>query len=1506
MDPQRLVDIRAGDSEQVESYGTGYLLSPRLVLTARHVTRRQATGRPWSCINVYVGLPSDGDAEYRRARIRWTHPGDRDVALLELDAAVDILGEVSWGRVGGTRLVPYNGMAFPRATQTKDGHRKSEQLDGSIPPLNGGRGVHNLYALNQTIAPGERMDGKQAWGGASGAAVFCGDRLVGVVIHDDDAFRNHRLHACPAYTFVTEPGFTRVLQEHGVVLPSQLPIVQIVEQAPTPSSSPVLAAPPAWLSALPTRPTSKIFVGRTAELQRAHSIASPGRIISVVGPEHTGKSAFIDRLITDQEFHRVLGDNRPWALLDLAIPGKSSPFPVSRELARKLDANLFQEEYDEDAGTKEHVIKRLLSNLQGATRGYDIVTVIDCARFGKDPVDLEEDLDEVLSNIAFRRSVVLLASETHLRADGGQQLRRLPPVGLGPLTPEEATELLAAALDENQVRSDARQIIDLANDSLVRRPGILLTGVDQYASLQVSPHNAEPTEVAVALLDACHLTITEVFKEAGCRLVDDSGTPGAMAPLIVWATTVGLRLPQDVLSASGVDPVAIQRLTAHGVLLEWPSSTGVPLYELSRATKKALLNMTLVALGVDKARRLKPAEAIALGPAAHDPDLMDSALKESALVLFDATRSYFEDEEDDEHRAALIYAAESTAGWVRARAENLLPQLCQAAGHVANTLDMEALILPVELTRYEEELGQETAAGPDSSRSSNSYAALYSAVSQLNVRMREPLTARAKAQFVEACEQAVEALCNSAPGIPSQMLRSIDNALYFGGRRYRCDADMLRVRAGAAEALSEDARQIAKGRVSRLAGTISWLLNIVELQLSGQQLSEARSGIGLSHDLLGLLPEPNTPGGEATQLGLHMRIARARARTADNETERLEALTQALNCGATALERCAPTPGLRQLWTRRFIEAAKHYALELRTDDERSAVVDLVMEALCGLNGPVPAWGLSVRLAVTRFLRAVHRHQADPALRLEGANAAMGLLLPYAEALSQTEGGAPDGLLELARSAKFKAWALEENERLREAVAEARNAERYALLVVESAPSASAYRVWLECLRYREQIEAGDPEDPAVRAGVRRAVDRAAKWLATQEARTEQHAQLARLCIVEEWRLRGGSLLRAAVEANNGNPNIRLDVLTRVYAYRVRTLGGHEKRYGPTIGTALLRYDLEREYQRLLVVNRPGSGRTGRRVNNHAAWDVLDQAERLWPHSTEIQLARAGLHRYTWEYSKAATLLESVIRSTHSGQKRRQAQIDTADLLLRYVRWESPTPSERTAALERAAAHLIEPLTHRFQSERVAVLHERVRLEAGALVDQQRIDTAFEELIGLDYSTSIGRYLHRRRYAPTEPTAQDWGRELDDTPQELTQLLYDNFTDIDLINGLGQLYLRQSELWGVEGEPDRQHEATVAAQRAFDCFDACRVLLDARDRKEDLVNCFQRAEAIWRVCQLAGTANPLPWKPENKPSWLKLAVDLFQSAAGRSVGTFHLVCVDRIGKAQRLLNQLTG
>ncbi|MBL3802979.1 AAA family ATPase [Streptomyces sp. BRB081] len=290
MDPRRLADVRSGDADQHHSLGSGYLIAPRLVLTARHAVVERATDALWPRVDVRVGHPGPehGTRERRAATVCWMHPGGRDVALLLLEAPVEVPGAVRWGRPGGTTPLPYAALGFPSAVVKADGRRNVEYMEGTLPPLAGGAAPNDRYVLNQGPAPARSSDSEQAWGGASGSAVFCHEHLVGVVVHDDDAFENRRLHACPAYSFTDDPEFARLLQEYGDGPPRMVRIDAAQRE---------LEAVERWTDRFLSDPRVKTQLGGHFSVNRGRLMAELTRVVEtheqvlVTGPAGTGKSA---------------------------------------------------------------------------------------------------------------------------------------------------------------------------------------------------------------------------------------------------------------------------------------------------------------------------------------------------------------------------------------------------------------------------------------------------------------------------------------------------------------------------------------------------------------------------------------------------------------------------------------------------------------------------------------------------------------------------------------------------------------------------------------------------------------------------------------------------------------------------------------------------------------------------------------------------------------------------------------------------------------------------------------------------------------------------------------------------------------------------------------------------------------------------------------------------------------------------------------------------------------
>ncbi|GAB3901595.1 hypothetical protein GCM10029964_090610 [Kibdelosporangium lantanae] len=155
-------------------YGSGYLLAPSLVLTARHVVQ-QANA-----------------VEVRRrgqrvpATVLWRGYGPEvDIALLRIDPLPDAVaptfGDLS--RVS-VRTVPFDLVGFPRHKRRKaDGAvvRDTDQVSGDIPAgANLQTGVLDLLRNGRPLTVGDN------WAGLSGAAVFSRGLLVGVVIEAEE------------------------------------------------------------------------------------------------------------------------------------------------------------------------------------------------------------------------------------------------------------------------------------------------------------------------------------------------------------------------------------------------------------------------------------------------------------------------------------------------------------------------------------------------------------------------------------------------------------------------------------------------------------------------------------------------------------------------------------------------------------------------------------------------------------------------------------------------------------------------------------------------------------------------------------------------------------------------------------------------------------------------------------------------------------------------------------------------------------------------------------------------------------------------------------------------------------------------------------------------------------------------------------------------------------------------------------------------------------------------
>jgi len=172
---QRIVELQ---DEQSGQFGTGYLLSSGLVLTARHVVEGTNALRARLLEPDEDGLPG-GIGERQPARVVWSGGADLDLALLQpADGSAPFRAgamPAMVARLADRGAVRVDALGFPRALDSP-AHADTLHVEALANPWSELRGSSLLLDV-KTSRPGEADE----WKGMSGAAVFAGDRIVGVV-----------------------------------------------------------------------------------------------------------------------------------------------------------------------------------------------------------------------------------------------------------------------------------------------------------------------------------------------------------------------------------------------------------------------------------------------------------------------------------------------------------------------------------------------------------------------------------------------------------------------------------------------------------------------------------------------------------------------------------------------------------------------------------------------------------------------------------------------------------------------------------------------------------------------------------------------------------------------------------------------------------------------------------------------------------------------------------------------------------------------------------------------------------------------------------------------------------------------------------------------------------------------------------------------------------------------------------------------------------------------------
>jgi hypothetical protein len=200
--PQQLVlilcTLPAASGSVPYQVGTGYFIARRLVLTASHVI-------PEDAVKIECRV-QEGTPQYHQAKMPAVWRDDElDAVLVEVSPGLADVTPVEWTETMPEEDVEWRSTGYPIAARQRDDERdywKSTGLDGTL-YAQGGSG-QGLRELDLTVKAGA---GPKAWGGISGAPVFIGDRIAGIIKEVPDDFSGQRLRGVPAPVLLANARF---------------------------------------------------------------------------------------------------------------------------------------------------------------------------------------------------------------------------------------------------------------------------------------------------------------------------------------------------------------------------------------------------------------------------------------------------------------------------------------------------------------------------------------------------------------------------------------------------------------------------------------------------------------------------------------------------------------------------------------------------------------------------------------------------------------------------------------------------------------------------------------------------------------------------------------------------------------------------------------------------------------------------------------------------------------------------------------------------------------------------------------------------------------------------------------------------------------------------------------------------------------------------------------------------------------------------------------------------
>ncbi|MFI8890617.1 AAA family ATPase [Streptomyces paradoxus] len=276
----RVVEVSA-DSAGGLHYGTGFAVSARLVLTARHVVADADR----------ISVRALGDDTVRACRRVWTGEAT-DAALLEVLHGDLTRDHVRLGDLAAFDEAACRAVGFPRF-QVDDGvGNDTEQVTGTIAPETGAISGRWQMKVTGDVPPSR-------WEGLSGAAVFTGGVLIGLVTEALREFTPSRLRVEPLSRVTAEPGFSDAWRRVAGSAPPVLEAADLTSLLTTRDVVPHIGSPGALLRA---EAGAVRFSGRESEIARLRRWCEGDglRVHLVTGPAGVGKSRLALRLAAER------------------------------------------------------------------------------------------------------------------------------------------------------------------------------------------------------------------------------------------------------------------------------------------------------------------------------------------------------------------------------------------------------------------------------------------------------------------------------------------------------------------------------------------------------------------------------------------------------------------------------------------------------------------------------------------------------------------------------------------------------------------------------------------------------------------------------------------------------------------------------------------------------------------------------------------------------------------------------------------------------------------------------------------------------------------------------------------------------------------------------------------------------------------------------------------------------------------------------------------------------